>query len=998
MTREDESNNVDPQDTTRRKWWKPVVGVLAFASVGFLVWSVFSASPPELLQRARAEFKKGKFQDAERLAARVVEASYRVDEAALLAARAAMKQDRVQPAVEYYQLVSDGGGATSVRARCEAGLLLLQRLRKPFLAEQQFRSAIAIHPSNVVANEQLAFLLGTCGFSRDAEPFRLRLIALESFEPIHLYLLGLGELVIENPGELNEFKAKAPNDPRVLYGVARQAVEDNQAGLAIATLRKVIEQQPDLAAPQMALGELLFSAEERRQFIEWHRSLPSQLDHPQLWSLRARWAMQNSLQAEATRCFWEAARRDPNSESVHYQLGRLLVDRGDEKEAKPFLERSRSLGEYLDATRIAWKGQDTSDIQHAAQLAESLGLLWEAYGWYRLTQKHFPHVRWAVDAVRRLKPRLASLSFKRHIPAANIANQIDLSQLPLPRLSDPSPKRGETPEFAINKDPAHVRFSDKAGDVGIHFAYRNRPPDVPATRRMYEFNGGGVAVVDYDLDGWPDIYFAQGTDWPPNREQHSHLDSLYRNTGEGRFVEVSGVARVAENGFSSGVTAGDFNSDGFPDLYVANVDGNRFFENNGDGTFTDITAATSTAGADWSTSCLLTDLSGDGLPDLYVVNYLEGADVFARVCPDGNGNVRSCIPRDFEAASDRYYVNLGDGRFEDRTQTAGVYVPNGKGLGIATVVTAGSKRVSLFVANDTVPNFWFVNEPTGSVERAGLSEQALVAGLGVNEDGLPEACMGVAVGDANGDGRMDLFVTNFYDESNTLLLQESNSLFVDATRQSGLHSPSLKMLGFGTQFVDGELDGQLDLLVANGHIDDLSDIGVPFKMPAQYFSNRGDGRFEAVAAPTAGRYFESNRLGRAMARCDWNRDGAEDVVITHLDGPAALLTNETSNVGRSLVVKLVGTTSNRDAIGTTVTVHAGDTPLVRQLTAGDGFQASNQRQLTFGLGRQSQVGRIVVQWPSGVKQEIEDVPAGIELLIVEGRTHFPLPKTDSTGR
>ncbi|MBW3599040.1 MAG: CRTAC1 family protein, partial [Planctomycetes bacterium] len=318
------------------------------------------------------------------------------------------------------------------------------------------------------------------------------------------------------------------------------------------------------------------------------------------------------------------------------------------------------------------------------------------------------------------------------------------------------------------------------------------------------------------------------------------------------------------------------------------------------------------------------------------------------------------------------------------TQEAGIVLPDGKGLGIVAGDFAGEGRVSLFIANDTTPNFYLVNQAAPG-ERPQFADRALIAGLGLNEEGRTEACMGVAAGDADGDGRLDLFITNFESDSNTLYRNTDGRLFLDATRDARLREPSLPMLGFGTQFLDADLDGRLDLVVANGHIDNFGAGAAAYQMPPQFFHNLGAGRFAEAKAETLGSYFQGRYLGRGLARCDWNGDGREDVVISHLDAPAALVTNRTTPAGNSLSIRLSGVTSARDAIGAVVRAKAGDAVLVRQLTAGDGYQASNQRTLHFGLGDRDRVDELTIHWPSGQIDTAEGLEAGRGYLFIEGR-------------
>jgi hypothetical protein len=388
----------------------------------------------------------------------------------------------------------------------------------------------------------------------------------------------------------------------------------------------------------------------------------------------------------------------------------------------------------------------------------------------------------------------------------------------------------------------------------------------------------------------------------------------------------------------------------------------------------------------------LADLNGDGLADIYDVNYVQAPDVYERICGE-NGRPRACMPTVFEPQPDRFYLNLGDGRFEVRTEAAGFNVAGGNGLGIVAGDLDGSGRLSLFVANDEDANFGFFNETAEAGAAPQFSERGVLTGLAYDGDGKTLACMGVAAGDADGDGKLDLYVTNFYDESNTLYLQRDGGMFVDGTSAAGLRAPSYRMLGFGAQFLDGDLDGVLDLVLTNGHIEDLSYQQIPFQMPPQYFRGLGGGKFAELPPAEAGQFFQGKYLGRGLARLDWNRDGREDFVVSHLESPAALVSNASTETGHYLAMQLRGVKSARDAIGAQVTLVAAGRRRTQWLTAGDGYQASNERELIFGLGAETRVEKLEIRWPSGLTEQFADLAADQELIFVEGSSRAtPLPQ------
>ncbi|TXT36400.1 MAG: hypothetical protein FD138_994, partial [Planctomycetota bacterium] len=463
---------------------------------------------------------------------------------------------------------------------------------------------------------------------------------------------------------------------------------------------------------------------------------------------------------------------------------------------------------------------------------------------------------------------------------------------------------------------------------------------------------------------------------------------LFRNMGGDHFVDVTAQSRLGDESYTHGVTAGDYDSDGFQDLYVCNIGSNRLYRNCGDGTFQDVTSEAGLKGGGWSTSGLIADLNGDGLPEIYDVTYLAGREPFEHVCHDKqrDNTPRTCSPAVFQAEQDRLFLNRGDGTFEDISARSGIHAPDGKGLGIVAGDFDGSGRLSLFVANDTTANFLLVNLTNSPSEPLKFIEQGVLAGCAFDLGGKAQASMGVAADDADGDGLTDLFVTNFYNEYNTLYRQLPGGVFSDVSNVARLKEPSLAKLGFGTQFIDGDLDGWPDLVVANGHVDDFRSHGIPFRMQAQYFANLGGGQFTELPAQQLGDYFQQELLGRGLARIDWNRDGREDFVVSNVNSPVCLVTNQTVETGHFLALQLRGVESNRDAIGAVVKVTVGRRTRTKQLTAGDGFQASNHRQLLFGVGDSVTVDELSVRWPSGREQSFRDVRIDTEYLLIEGRT------------
>lgn len=957
--------------------------ILALAGLS-LAW-LLRDNPEHLLQAAARAFALRDYPLAERLAVRALASQSEHAAAALQAGRAAEAQGHFEAALDYFELVPDQASQVAVMARVHAGEVLSTKLKRLSAATSQYQRALVLDPDNPVANDRLAYLLGLGGNHREATPLRLKLIRQHQFGPIHLLLLCMGDFLFENPEQIEEFRVSVPDDPLVLTALARDALDKQQPGRAVELLRPVALAHPELLDTQVKLGQALLELHDDAAFLKWHADLPTSIElFPGIWFLRAGWARSHGDQSGAVRCYLETLYRDPNHQAANYHLAQLLQLLGQAQQAASFLDRSQKLQKFDTAVRAAWSGGgEEHAMRQAAEVAESLGLIWEASGWNRLARQKFPQASWARSGVQRLETQLAGLPLTRTRPGMNPAEKLDRTRYPLPNwATNPAPLQ-TTAKHNNQTQSSPIAFANQAAKVGLNFQYFNSSDPLRPDRKMQEFTGGGVTVLDLDADGWPDVHLTQGCAWPYRSDNFQHVDRLFRNLGREAFQDVTALANLSENGFSQGATAGDFDNDGFPDLYICNIGGNRFYRNNGDGTFDDITEQSDTAGDRWSSSCLLADLNRDGLPDLYVVNYLAGSEVLERICQDASGHSRSCMPRIYSAAQDQLYVNLGDGRFQDVTDASGIIVPDGKGLGIVAADFDGSGQLNLFVANDAVPNFYFVNRtpPGGAIPL--FAEQGIASGLALNQDGRAQACMGVAVGNLDNDQRLSLFVTNFHDEPNTLYHQQSAGVFTDDTRSWGLYEASIPMVGFGTQFLDADLDGFLDLVLTNGDVDDSRDLGRQYQMPPQFFRNGGRGSFTELSANTLGPYFSGKYLGRGLARLDWNRDGRDDILVSHLDAPAALLTNTTEATGHFVAIQLRAVTTSRDAIGTTVSVTTKARNFVRQLVAGDGYYASNERQLSLGLGDAEQITELSVSWPSGRKQVFRNVPIDSRILIVE---------------
>jgi hypothetical protein len=523
------------------------------------------------------------------------------------------------------------------------------------------------------------------------------------------------------------------------------------------------------------------------------------------------------------------------------------------------------------------------------------------------------------------------------------------------------------------------RFTDVTSPAGIHFLHNS---GAFGEKYLPETLGPGCAFLDYDNDGWQDILLIDGMDWPGHVKQRSTM-RLYRNNRNGTFTDVTRAAGLDVEMYGMGVAVGDFNNDGFPDIYVTCVGQSRLFQNTGKGRFLDITERSGLGSRlGFSSSALWFDYDRDGLLDLFVCNYVKWSPAQDVFCSMDGKHKSYCTPEAYRGATCWLFRNRGNGTFEDVTATSGIFDSSSKSLGVAMLDYDQDGWIDLMVANDTQPNKLYRNQRDGTFQ-----DIAVKAGVAFSEDGKARAGMGVDAADYDNSGIAGLAITNFDNEMIGFYRGTRGGLYVDQAARSDVGRLSRRSLGFGCFFFDADLDGLLDLLVVNGHIDPGIRETRPetaYAQPPHLFLNKGSAGFQDVAVALGGG-FADPKVGRGAAFGDFDRDGDLDVLITTNQGPVHLYRNDQTNGHRAIRFRLVGTKSNRDGIGATVRVTSGGETGSRMVKSGSSYLSQSEMPVTFGLGKRDSVERAVVYWPSGQVQEFKNLRAGRMYECVEGK-------------
>ncbi len=586
--------------------------------------------------------------------------------------------------------------------------------------------------------------------------------------------------------------------------------------------------------------------------------------------------------------------------------------------------------------------------------------------------------------------------FRMTLPSAHlISTALLLCVSPAPLLfsqahSAPTPVPSGA-KTHVCKDHAVPQLTDVTKKAGLHFNHLA----APEKKYILESMSGGVLVIDYDRDGWPDLYLTNAPTVEMSLKGEKAISALYHNNHDGTFTDVTAKAGVASPCFAMGGAVGDYNNDGWPDMYITCLGGNVLYRNNGDGTFTDVTAKAGLADGRWSTGAAFADYDGDGLVDLAVSNYVD----FKLNDLPGFGKSPTCrylfidvqcVPRGLRGAGDSLFHNNGDGTFTNvSTQTGTNDKPGYYGLGVVWSDFSNSGRPSLYVADDSTPNYLYRNDGKGT-----FTEEGLESGTAVSGDGSEQGSMGVAVGDYNHTGRFSIYVTNFADEFNTLYRNDGKDSFTDVSYDAGVALPSLPYVKWGTVFTDIDNDGWLDLLSVNGHVypqvDSLPS-GARYREPSNLFLNSRDGTF-CDASGLAGPVLTEPRVGRGLAAVDFDNDGNVDFVVENLDGSPILLHNPGSPGTHWASFELAGTKSNRLALGARITIHAGGMVQTDEVRSGGSYLSQSDLRVHFGLAKADHIDSVEVRWPSGAVDALTNLPADHLYSVLEGSGVVPVER------
>ncbi|KAA5547310.1 RNA-binding protein [Roseiconus nitratireducens] len=841
------------------------------------------------------------------------------------------------------------------------------------------------------AAQVLCQLYNSQGRRYEACQQALQLARMRPLQPEELHSL----LERSGPFQLVSFSEFLPSEGITLFDLGQARVLDavkQDHDAALAKVQAVSRSVPAHPAVEAYRGKLLALRTGNSEALhEWHRSLPGGIEeHPEYWVAIGIWQRDAGEDRSAVRSFAEAIRRDPTDRVAMREIESALIRLGEDSKAESIHQTIAVLDELYRRSDRA-----TLTVQNAKWIASRMQEMirpWESLGWSLYALGLQGNALAAKDVFAQRREKIAQWeesSGEAKIRDARLKKLLGFSLDEFPIIAPASADRlqdcmvergGELPDA---RGANALTFENVANQLGIETQFISDYPLESSKFYLYQANGGGLAALDYDLDGLCDLYVVQ-SGGNPEVSQGSTPNELYRQIISGeQFQTVSDASCSSDRGFGQGVCVCDLNQDGFPDLLVGNIGRNCLLLNQGDGTFVDASESLPDDRM-WTSSIAAADLNGDHLPEIVAANYVDDPQVFRIPCV---GSRTDCHPHHFSPAVDQAFLNRGDGTFEiDRDSPVIPELPN-YSLGAVIANFDGVHGNDVFVSADGKVNHYFTSQSRAETGGYRLVENAVLAGCSVGINGRQQACMGIAIGDVDTNGTLDLAITNFHNEAINLFLQSRQSIFLDSARRYRLAKPTEPTLGFGIQAADFDNDGWLDLALLNGHIYDNRDSGEPYRMRPQLFRRDQKG-FVAQAPESAGGYWEKKSLGRTLAQLDFNRDGRMDLVGNHLDRPIAVLKND-SQSGNWLQLRLVGVESERDAVGAIVRAQFGGRVRTVWQSSG-GYMVGNESILHIGLDQAKAVDELTVRWPSGKTQTFSGLPVNARLLIIENQHQVTL--------
>jgi tetratricopeptide (TPR) repeat protein len=948
-------------------------GLIAVAAIWGILRHVEDRKLKAQLDQATRAMSEGRYATARTRLVKVLASRPGWDEAVYHLGVCEQARDRPELAIEAFQRVSPSSpwaGWSAVRlsrlemdrgrfAECERLLLRAAAIPGAHAAEGRWGVVLLLRQQGRLDEARRWLQEGFDVMTSPVDTLR-RLYKLD-VDPYPVEGVRRG---LERAGKL------APEDDRVWLGKAHLAIRLGDFALAERWLARCLESRPDdLAVWRMKL-DCALGAGRLDEVMRALPRLPAALEpEGRVPAVRAWLAARQGDRPGERRALEAALEVNPADTTALEQLAAIEHQRGRDDQAA----RLRQTIREIDEVRAAYQKLlvSNSPDAHAAELARLAGRL----------GRRFDAARWAaLDAASPARGPVRTRTTPPVVPALAPSGGPTLADMLRDSLKNVTHDLTHGP--GTSGAPVVIpRFADDAASAGVGFVQANA--DVKGRLIPPVTASGGVGLLDFDNDGWLDLYLVQGGPFPPKAQTRESRvgDRLFRNRGDGSFEDAtitSGIGAMSR-GYGHGVAVGDIDNDGRPDLFVTRWRSYALYRNQGDGTFEDVTEKWGLGGdRNWPTSAALADLDGDGDLDLYVCHYLKWDENDTQTCADAKDpTIYRCLPLDFEALPDHVFRNDG-GRFVDVTREAGIADGNGRGLGVLAADLDDDGDIDLFIANDMTANYLFRN-----VGGFRFEEVAHTAGVAGNASGRYQAGMGVTCGDFDGDARIDLAVTNFYDESTTFFRNLGQGFFTDQTAAIGLAIPSRYQLGFGIAFLDANNDGWLDLIIANGHVFDGRP-KFPWKMPVQLFV--GDGRGKLIdATAQAGPPFQVLRMGRGLAAGDLDNDGRADAVVVSQNEPVVYFHNQTPRKGgHFLTLLLEGTSSNRDGVGAKVIVNCSGRVRVSHRAGGGSYQSASDPRLSFGLGTSRQVDWVEVRWPSGRVDHFANLAADTGYRLREG--------------